>query len=127
MVRGRAESGGGGGGVCVCVWGGGGHSLRGRSDALPREPPVPPLRRSRHERHGRVPRQEHVRDVLAREARAAQGEAAAAAQPRSRLRGGVRAVCTQAVWMDGGVLSDPFFVYPPFTDLKRRVLKLVMG
>ena len=31
------------------------------------------------------------------------------------------------LWLpDGGALSDPFFLYPPWTGLKERIIRMLM-
>jgi hypothetical protein len=32
-------------------------------------------------------------------------------------------VLVKSVWKDAGLLSDPFFLYPPWTPLKQRILR----
>lgn len=34
-------------------------------------------------------------------------------------------VLRKSIWPDGGALSNPFFLYPPFTDFKIQILRMV--
>ena len=31
----------------------------------------------------------------------------------------------KSVWNDFGILTDPFFVYPPWTDVKYKILRVL--
>jgi len=35
-------------------------------------------------------------------------------------------VLRKSLWMDGGLLSDPFFVYPPWSDMKMSIVRNLM-